>query len=108
MNSIYLKIETLVKIVVGLCGNWAGVTFEYYPNLPNVTSQHISFNGICADCDFLRLTLNDQNGVDCWFADRNGETFYLSLDKIKTNRLFYGSIVTHIYDKMNELIEENA
>jgi len=106
MKEISLKAETLVAIIVGLCGEWDGTTIEYYPNLPNVTSEHIKLNGICNDCDLLRLTLNDQNKVDCWFADMNGNTFYLPFSQVYLNPLLYVSIITHIYDKMNELVNE--
>lgn len=94
------KIETIIAMYIVAMGEWNGVQWELFPNLPNCFANHINFNGThgCY-ADFLRLTVNDLLGVEVWFADEHDEAFWCGLEEIKhTHPLLFTSIVTHVYD----------
>ena len=86
-------------------GNNDGCFFEYVPKLPSCFAENLNF----APCwghkaDFLRLTINDRMGIDCWFVDEEGNTFYYSLEEIKTKHpSLYVSIVTHMVDVVEHI-----
>lgn len=82
-----------------------GCFFEYVPKLPNCFAENLNF----APCwghkaDFLRLTINDQMGIDCWFVDEEENTFYYSIEEIKKKHpTLFVSIVTHMIDMVHNM-----
>ena len=107
MKQISVKVNDLIAMFIIAMGEWNGVQWEYYPNLPNCLTENLNFQSSCGcNADFLRLTVNDLFGVECWFADEDGDTFYYSLDEIrKSHPYLYVAIITHVYD-MIENVEE--
>lgn len=107
-REISIDTESLIAMVVIACGQHDGCFFEYFPKLPSCFTENLNFQGSCGcNADFLRLTVNDRFGVDCWFADEDGDTFFYSLKEIMaTHPILYVSIVTHICDMIENLEEE--
>lgn len=107
MNEIKVSIEPLIAISVIAMGEWNGVQWEYFPNIPSCFSEDIDFQNSCGcNADFLHLTVNDLGGVECWFIDENESTFFYGLNDIKKSHpLLFTSIVTHIYDVINNMEE---
>jgi len=97
---VNVKIEDAIAMFIIACGEFNGVQFEYYPNIPSCFGENINFQSSCGcNADFLRLTINNLLGVECWFADEDGDTFFYSLNDIKKSHpILWTAIVTHIYD----------
>lgn len=102
---INIKAEALIAAYIVAMGEWNGVQWELFPNLPTPFVEHLDFNGSCGCyADFLRLTVNDRFGVEVWFVDEDDDSFYYGLEKIKeTHPLLYTAIVTHVFDMINFL-----
>ena len=80
---INIKAEALIAAYIVAMGEWNGVQWELFPNLPTPFVEHLDFNGSCGCyADFLRLTVNDMFGV---------------------HPLLYTAIVTHVFDMINFL-----
>ena len=100
MKEVNVSIETLIAMFAIAMGEWNGAQWEYYPKLPKCFTDNLNFQSSCGcNADFLRLTVNDLMGVECWFADEDGDSFYYGLNEIKkTHSFLYVAIVTHVFD----------
>lgn len=107
MKEKTIGIETLIAMFVVAMGEWNGVQWEYFPKLPNCFTENLNFQASCGcNADFLRLTVNDLFGVECWFVDEDGDSFYYGLDEIKkTHPFLFVSIITHVFDMIENVSE---
>lgn len=102
-----MPIEKLVAMFVIAMGTYDGSFFEYYPKLPSCFVEKLNFQRQCGcNADFLRLTVNEFGNVECWFIDGNENSFFYSLNEtMKMHPLLYTSIVTHIFDMIENVKE---
>lgn len=107
MKEKTIGIETLIAMFVIAIGEWNGVQWEYFPKLPNCFTENLNFQASCGcNANFLRLTVNDLCGVECWFVDEDGDSFYYSLNDIKKSHPFlFVSIITHVFDMIENIVE---
>ena len=105
MNTINVKIEPIIAMYIVAMGEWNGVQWELFPKLPNCFTDNLNFQSSWGcNADFLRLTVNDLFGVEVWFADEFGDTFFCSLEEIKVRHpLLFTSIVTYVYDMIENI-----
>ena len=105
MNTINVKVEPIIAMYIIAMGDWNGVQWELFPKLPSCFTDNLNFQSSCGcNADFLRLTVNDLFGVEVWFADENDDAFYYGLEEIKvTHPLLFTSIVTYVYDMIENL-----
>lgn len=107
MSKISVSINPIIAAFIIACGEWNGSQWEYFPKLPSCFCEKITFYGGHTNADLLRLCVNDQLGVECWFIDENENMFWLDLDDIKKSHSFlWVAIVTHIYDMIENFEEE--
>ena len=100
-----IGIETIIAMFVIAMGDWNGTQWEYFPNLPKCFTENLNIQASCGrNADFLRLTVNDLFGVECWFIDKDEDLFYYSLDDVKKAHPFlFVSIVTHVFDMIENV-----
>ena len=97
--------ELLIAMAIVALGEFNGTQFEYFPILPKPFCENLNFQSSCGcNADFLRLTVNDLFGVECWFIDEDEDSFYYGLDEIKVSHpILYTAIVTHMADVMRNI-----
>ena len=101
---VTIDIEKLIEMAIIACGKNDGYFFEYYPKLPSCFTEKLNFTAWGNNADFLRVTANDKFGVDCWFVNKDGETFYYDLKEVrKLHPILYVSLVTHMFDVIENL-----
>ena len=100
-----VEINKLLVMFIIAMGEWNGSQWEYFPKLPSCFAENNNLAKIGkGNSDFLRLTVNDQMRVECWFSDEDGELFYLDLIDVKFLRpLLFTSIVTHVFDMIENV-----
>lgn len=105
MKEISIKTEHLIAMYIIAMGEYNGVQWELFPKLPTCFTDNLDFQSACGcNADFLRLTVNDNFGVEVWFVDEFDDTFYYGLNEIKKSHpLLFTAIVTHIYDMIENL-----
>jgi hypothetical protein len=109
-KEVTMKIDDVIAMTIIAMGQPDGDGFEYFPKLPRPFTENVMFknrNNRIYFADFLRLRVNDQLRVECWFITENEEKFYIELNDIKkTNPLLYVCIFTHIFDMIENVKED--
>ena len=108
MNEEYsvIKVEKLIAMFVIAMGTYNGTQFEYFPKLPSCFVENLYIKPLECDADFLRITTNNLGGIECWFVNENEEPFVMPLrDVMKYAPLLYTSIVTHVFDMIENVKE---
>ena len=106
MKRVVSAASLVAKYVIEQ-GKFNGTEWELFPKLPNCFTENLNFQRICGcNADFLRLTVNDNLQVQCWFADEDEDTFFLPFTSIiKTQPCLVTAIVTHVFDMIENLNE---
>lgn len=105
-NIKTIEINKLLVMFIIAMGEWNGVQWEYFPKLPSCFVENLNIKPLECKADFLRLTVNDLCDVECWFIDKDEQIFCMPLrDMIKYAPLLYTSIVTHVFDMIENVKE---
>ena len=106
MKRVVSAASLVAKYVIEQ-GEFNGTEWELFPKLPNCFTENLNFQRIYGcNADFLRLTVDDNLQVQCWFADEDDDTFFLPFTSIiKTQPWLVTAIVTHVFDMMENLNE---
>ena len=104
-KEITIEIEKLIAMFIIAKGNQIGDGFTYFAKLPKPLSEGIDFNSSCGCiAKFCCLRVNSKLGVECWFIDSDGDTFYYSLKEIKIIQpMLFVSIFTHVFDMIENI-----
>ena len=106
MKRVVSAASLVAKYIVAQ-GEFNGTEWELFPNLPNCFTDNLNFQSSCGcNADFLRLTVDNNSQVQCWFADEDREAFfYPFIDIVISQPYLASSIVTHVFDMMENLNE---
>lgn len=100
-----IGIEKLILMYVIAFGEFDGVLWEVFPDMPDCFTEGLSFAGRKAD--FIRITVSQEGDCDCWFMYADEESFHMPLNKVMVEKpMLYAAIVTHVYDMVMELDEK--
>lgn len=104
-KNITIGLEKLIAMFIVAKGTPIGEGFTYFPKLPKPFSEKLDFQNSCGcNADLLCLRVNDQFGVEVWFVDEDGDTFYYGLKEIqRSHPILFVSLFTHIYDMIENL-----
>ena len=111
-KEITIGMEKLMAMFIIAMGEWDGICFVYYPNLPKPFCENVKGVGSgCADLLSLRVDpTDDELSVQFWFMDdEHGEgrckgEWFVEWETIKsTNPMLAVSTFTHIFDMINDL-----
>lgn len=105
MKSI--EINKLIAMFIIACGEAIGIGFSYIPKLPSCFREHLDFNNCCGCyADLICVRVNSDLEIECWFQDKDGDTFSYSLDEIRTMKPYlWISLITHVFDMIENVKE---
>lgn len=99
-----LKLQKLLAMFVVAHGEWNGVQWEYFPNIPNPLANGLYFDECCKNVDFLRLTLNELGRIEVWVIDEKENFYYYSMEEVeKLQPMLYAAIITHVFDMIENV-----
>jgi len=91
-------LELLIAIAVVALGEQIGNGFTYFLKLPSCFTKRIVFPNSCY-ADFLCLRVSSDLDIECWFINKDKETFCVSFDEIKSSHAhLFAAIITHLCD----------
>jgi hypothetical protein len=68
-----------------------------FPTIPSIFTSGLDFFNVAHDVDLLKIETSD-NGLVCWFIDKDEKHFFLSLKKVLSEEpMLYSAIVTYLY-----------
>ena len=103
-KDLNVSIEKIIGLFIIAYGEWNGVQWEYFPNLPKPFTYGLYFDECCKRVDFLRITLNDLGGVEAWVIDEKENFYYYSMEEVeKLQPMLYAAILTHVFDMIENV-----
>jgi hypothetical protein len=109
MKEIEINIKAAITMFVIAMGIEHNKGFNYKPKLPNCFSKNLFFKGFEDYADFSHLSVHEDYGLEVWFINKRGGLFWYPLEKIReTKPLLFTAIVTHIYDMIENLEDEEC
>ena len=109
MKEIEINIKAVITIFVIAMGIERNKGFNYKPKLPNCFSKNLFFKGFGDYADFSHLAVHEDYGLEVWFTNERGGSFWYPLKKVmELKPLLYAAIVTHVYDMIENLEDEEC
>jgi hypothetical protein len=110
-NTTLVDIEKLIAKFIIACGKLDdkhNMEFSYLPHIPSCFSENVPFKGHTVRLLSINTMMDEDIAVSVWFEDENCHAFWVNIEElIKRQPFIYASLVTHIFDMINNFEDVN-